>query len=443
MTTLSGYETTAKFWATRFTQINLKELSIHLTIDLITNGFLGRPDPAERLEHNRAIKPGHADKFAQYLLRGAEDTSGKWSVIVPALSLFTNPFGVDFVRNDEFVAGDIEFGVLAIEKNSPVHIWDGQHRTLGAYIAVERKNKEIADLAHLLARAEADGDESKLSTLREKLSQKKEERRRLGSIVIPTSIALETDKEKIAELFADVADNAKGINATALARLDQRNVFNRVGSAIFAGDEGWELLVDQIDDNNDYTAQNNPYWTTYRDVASVAQIAWLGYGARWTANQEMSKLALEEAAILDNVREFYDVLAESFPDIDDVLSGELEAKELRGDGARCSLLSSSTTIKALASAFHDLKWGKAWVNTGKRAPSRLDALTTLSRAEIVEAFRKLPSMTSGSKTVLNHFWRDLGLFVAPWVAPTARASNVRTMGMAIVDRIRQTTQAGR
>ena len=33
-------------------------------------------------------------------------------------------------------------------------------------------------------------------------------------------------------------------------------------------------------------------------------------------------------------------------------------------------------------------------------------------------------------------WLDLELFVAPWVAPTARASNVRAMSMAIVDHIR-------
>lgn len=436
MTTLSGYTTTYEFWATRFTQINLRELSIHLTIDQITSGFLPRPDPDERLDHNRAIRPAHADKFAQYLLRGAEDTTGKWSVIVPALSLFTNPLGVDFKPNTDFAAGDIEFGVFAIEKNSPVHIWDGQHRTLGAYIAVERKNKEIGDIAHLFAKATAEGDKSRAAELEDTVKVAKEQRRRLGSIVIPTSIALETDKEKIAELFADVADNAKGINATALARLDHRNVFNRAASAIFGGDDGWDLLVDRIDDDNDYTSQYNAYWTTYRDVASVAQIAWLGYGARWTPNQEMSKLAVEEADILANAREFYDVLADAFPDIDDVLSGEIEAKELRGGGTRTSLLSSSTTIKALASAFHDLKFGKAWVEVGKRAPARLDALPPSSRDEIVAGFKSLPSMSSGSKKALDSFWLDLELFVAPWVAPTARASNVRTMSMAIVDQIR-------
>lgn len=439
MSTLSGYATTSEFWATRFTQINLRELSIHLTIDQITSGFLSRPDPNVRLDHNRAIKSAHAEKFAQYLLRGAADTTGKWSVIVPALSLFTNPLGVDFKPNSEFHAGDIEFGVFVIERNSPVQIWDGQHRTLGAYIAVERKNKEIEDLLHLESKAKIEGNSAKAAELEAKVKEAKEVRRRLGSIVIPVSIALETNKEKIAELFADVADNAKGINATALARLDQRNVFNRVAAAIYAGEGGWELLVDRIDDDNDYTSQYNPNWTTYRDVAAVAQVAWMGYGARWTPNQEMTKLAMQELEILANTREFYDVLVESFPDIEDVLSGEIESSELRGGGSRTSLLSSSTTIRALASAFHDLKFGKAWVDTGKRAPTRLTGLPTRSREEIIEGFKTLPSMASGDKKTLDEFWHKAEIFEAPWVAPTARANNARKLAMHIVDFIRPIT----
>jgi hypothetical protein len=93
-------------------------------------------------------------------------------------------------------------------------------------------------------------------------------------------------------------------------------------------------------------------------VASVAQTAWLGYGARWTPQQENTKLAAAEVDILDNAREFYEVLSEAFDDVGDVLSGDIEPKELRGGGWRTSLLSSSTTIKALASAFHDLKFGR-------------------------------------------------------------------------------------
>jgi len=139
-----------------------------------------------------------------------------------------------------------------------------------------------------------------------------------------------------------------------LARLDQRNVFNRVATSLYEAHDGWDVLEGKIDDDSAYVTQRNPYWTTYRDVAAVAQVAWLGYGSRWTPNKEQSLLAAQENEILANVREFYEMLAEAFTDVEDVLSGEIEPSELRGGGSRTSLLSSSTTIRALASAFHDL-----------------------------------------------------------------------------------------
>lgn len=433
MTTLSGYTTTHDFWATRFTQLSLEEISIHLTIDQITAGFLGRPDPNVRLDHNRAIKLAHAEGFAQYLIRGVEDETGKWPVIVPALSLFTSPYAVSFSLDRNYEAGDVQFGVVSIEKSSPVQIWDGQHRTLGAYIAVERKNRDIEEHLHAKAKAEAEGDSGKAAEHERLATKAREVRKRMGRIVVPVTIALETDKGRIAELFADVADNARGINATALARLDQRNVFNRVATALFEAHDGWNLLEGKIDDDSAYVTQRNPYWTTYRDVASVAQVAWLGYGSRWTPNKEQSLLAAQEADILANAREFYEVLAQAFSDVEDVLSGETDPSELRGGGDRTSLLSSSTTIRALASAFHDLKFGMQWVDEGKRSPDHIEGRPEMSVEEIAEAFKSLPSMASGGSKILDRFWLNLGVFDAPWVAPTARANNARTMSMAIVN----------
>ena len=433
MTTLSGYSTTYDFWGTRFSQIQLHEISLHITVDQMTSGFIQKPDPAVRLSHNRAIKLPHAESFASYLTRGAGDESGKWPVIVPALSLFTSPMAIEFDLQPDFQAGEVEFGIVRIEKSTPVKIWDGQHRTLGAYLAVERLNQTMAELLNQKARAEASGEADKAAEFEREALRTKEVRRRLGRIVIPVTIALETDEERIAELFSDVADNAKGINATALARLDQRNVFNRVAAAIFDGQDEWTLLQGMIDDDNAYVTQNNRYWTTYRDVAAVAQVAWLGYGARWTENKEETSLSNRESEILSNAREFYEVLAEAFSEIDDVLTGTIEPSELRGGGSRPSLLSSSTTIRALASAWHDLKFGYRWAKVGTRIVGQGYESEQWDRDEIAAAFGRLPSMDSGSDKVLNRFWKSLSIVDAPYVAPTARAGNVRIMSMAIVE----------
>lgn len=442
MTTLSGYSTTHDFWGTRFSQIRLDEISLHITVDQITAGFIQKPDPTVRLSHNRAIKPSHAESFASYLIRGAEDQTGKWPVIVPALSLFTSPMAVEFEASDDHQAGEVHFGIVRIDKSTPVQIWDGQHRTLGAYLATERLNRSMSEALNKKAKAEEAGETDKAAEFEQEALATKEVRRRLGRIVIPVTIALETNKERIAELFSDVADNAKGINATALARLDQRNVFNRVAAALYEGQDEWTLLTGMIDDDNAYVTQNNPNWTTYRDVAAIAQTAWLGYGARWTENKEESGLAAQEGEILANAREFFEVLAEAFTEIDDVLSGTIEPSELRGGGERTSLLSSSTTIKALASAFHDLKFGCQWVNNGKRSPDRVTDLETMDRAEITQAFAQLPSLDSGNDKVLNRFWKNMGVVEKPYVAPTARAGNVRIMSMAIVNHARGEHEVG-
>ncbi len=251
MTTLSGYSTTHDFWGTRFSHMRLDEISLHVTIDQITAGFIQKPDPNVRLSHNRAIKPSHAENFASYLIRGAEDQSGKWPVIVPALSLFTSPMAIDFEASDEHPVGEVHFGIVRIEKSTPVEIWDGQHRTLGAYLAVERLNRAISEALNNKAKAEAAGDSSKADEFQREAQTTKEVRRRLGRIVIPVTIALETNKERIAELFSDVADNAKGINATALARLDQRNVFNRVAAALYEGQDEWTLLTGMVAHGDD------------------------------------------------------------------------------------------------------------------------------------------------------------------------------------------------
>jgi hypothetical protein len=432
MSVLSGYTTTFDFWGTKFHQLGLPELSLHITVDQITSGFILKPDPGVRLSTNRAIKPSHAQDFANYLVRGAKDQQGKWSVIVPALSLYISPAAVDFEANPDYSAGEVEFGIAKIDKTEPVQIWDGQHRTLGCYLAVEELRTSINDAFDEQSRAKGLGDEEKATEWGDEAKSLQEVRRRLGLIVIPVSIALETNKERIAELFTDVADNAKGINATALARLDQRNVFNRAATALFEGRDGWDRLEGLVDDDNAYVSQNNPHWTTYRDVATVAQTAYLGFGARWTENKEQTTLAHKDDEILQNAKDFYESLAEAFPEIDDVFTGTMDSKELRGGGAKPSLLSSSTTIKALASAWHDLKYGFRWGKKSGRIVSAGYEEPGWSNEDIVAAFKDLPSMDSGSSKILAAFWKNIGVFGEPYVAPTARAGNIRLMSMEIV-----------
>lgn len=120
----------------------------------------------------------------------------------------------------------------------------------------------------------------------------------------------------------------------------------------------------------------------------------------------------------------------------DVLAGTTEPSELRQGGRRTSLLSSSTTIRVLVSAWHGLRTGHGWTKSGTRVADLCLAAEPMTAEEIVTAFGSLPPMDSGSANVLDRYGRDHGVMVdPPYVAPTARAGNVRSMAMAIVDHI--------
>ena len=159
----------------------------------------------------------------------------------------------------------------------------------------------------------------------------------------------------------------------------------------------------------------------------------MGYGARWTENKEESTLAAKQDDILQNAREFYEALAEAFAEIDDVFTETIEPSELRGGGARTSLLASSTTIKALASAWHDLRYGHRWAKSGTRLIGQYGVAEPWDTVQISKAFASLPSMDAGSDKVLNRYWKSLDIIEAPYSAPTARAGNIRILSMAIVD----------
>lgn len=107
-----------------------------------------------------------------------------------------------------------------------------------------------------------------------------------------------------------------------------------------------------------------------------------------------------------------------------MFTGTTEPSEFRGGGSRTSLLASSTTVKALASAWHDLKYGFRWEAVGGRTVGKGYVADPWDGDRIVKAFANLPSMDAGSDKVLNRFWKSLNvsgsLVVNPWARPPRR-----------------------
>jgi hypothetical protein len=73
-----------------------------------------------RLYLIRPLPHSASTSFGLYLIRGAEDSTGKWPVIVPAPFLFRSPLAVDFESKPEIQAGGFEFRVVRIEKTTTV-----------------------------------------------------------------------------------------------------------------------------------------------------------------------------------------------------------------------------------------------------------------------------------------------------------------------------------
>jgi hypothetical protein len=117
----------------------------------------------------------------------------------------------------------------------------------------------------------------------------------------------------------------------------------------------------------------------------------------------------KDKEILEITREFYDGLVAAFPEVDGVPSGTIDPAELRQGGSKTSLLSSSTTIRALASAWNDLRTGHRWSKTGTRVSYLGIAAEPMTTEEITTAFWSLPPMDSGSAKVLDRYWRDHGV----------------------------------
>lgn len=114
----------------------------------------------------------------------------------------------------------------------------------------------------------------------------------------------------------------------------------------------------------------------------------------------------------------------------------LEPKDLRRKGPNPSLLASATTIKALAVAYHDLTVGSGFTATSGGRVIRVNGLDALDPDAIRKAFaNSLPPMDSGTD-VLDERWIETGVFEEPFIAPTARGSNVRTLAIKIMESVR-------
>ncbi len=394
--TLSGYDTSDRLFATRYTQGGRRVYAIDLSLTQVA-AYLPAPDPANPTEGNRRVRESHAAAFGQYV-REHED----W--VSPAL-LLRSPDIYEFEVKEE-IAGT-EFGVLSIPRlaRSDLRILDGQHRILGVHLALAAIAKDLEKERDLLSKAKkVKAEPGALQGIQERIRDLELQRERLDRERLSIQIAIEDDATSFRQMFVDIADNALGITSSVRTRFDSRKVVNRAVEPTLKH----SLLAGRVDLEQDRISGANPNLLGARHVADLIRTVAVGIDGRVGRRLEDE---LREDALVEDTSRYLDVLLEAFPQLAQIADGKLAPEQLR----KSSLLGASTVLRVLAGTYHALKQQK------------------LDDEEIADFFAKLDPYISAPVSA-DSIWVKLlpDVFAEGASAPRSRRQDLRALTDTIV-----------
>lgn len=332
---VTGYDTAARFFATRYKQGGRTVYSLDLSLTQIAS-IIPAPDPNVVQPGNRMIRPAHAAAFGEYI-RNNDD------YVVPAIILRgAEAFKFETV---ESVEGS-DFGVLELPRLAvnDLHILDGQHRILGIHMATRAIADELDKAKSQLALARKNEDENAQAEFKKRIAVLQGQRKRFDSERMNLQIVIETDPNDVHQMFYDIADNALGITSAVRVRFDTRKIANRVGQAVLLH----PLLVDRVDLENDRLGRSNPNLLSAKHVADLVRILAVGLEGRISRRLESE---LSEHELTSQACEFFDTLSAAFPKLAAVREGVLDPSILRSE----SLLGSPVTLRVLAGVWYELR----------------------------------------------------------------------------------------
>jgi hypothetical protein len=389
----SGYGYADEFWATRFRQGNRQIYSIELSLMELT-AYLREPDPERPELGNRRITSSHAQGFARYI-RDNE----RWAS--PAL-LLRVPEGVLEFEAKARTANGAEFGKLSIPRNArdELRILDGQHRVLGVHWALRGLAADMDKVRGLVAAARRSSDAAVVKQHELSLKRLREERDRVSTERIAVQILVEDSPDAYRQVFADIADNAKGMSGSVRARFDTRKVVHR---ALSHDVLEHPLLKGHVDyDFDRITSRNARFLMSYMHVADIVRAVEIGVTGRLSRRQEDE---LDEQDVAGHAVAFFNVLIESFDDLRQVASGDLSPQDLRPR----SLLGSAPILRTLAGAYFSLV----------RDP---DADDPMSPVAVIAFFRKL-SRFMAAPVPAGSPWLESGSDLLPVGSMAPRTAN--------------------
>jgi DGQHR domain-containing protein len=395
--------------ATRYLQGGRTMFHITLTLAQLPQLVSKRPDPNEPIEGNRRVDPGRARKFGEYVL--AKDD---W--VSPAIIVRAPSAEVDFEAIHPFEDGTA-WGILKI----PLHVLteilllDGQHRTLGTFIAIDEINQRIRKMRDAVDKAIADENQPVVAEMQAALRKLQHQRDKLSREHIAVDLALvSTDQGK--QMFVDIANNARGVSRDFTTVLDQRDVINRIAVELI---ENHALLIDRVElGQSNRMSASNPHFVGAKTVADVVRAVLVGVSGRVGVRIE-DELSRNLPAAVASVETFLDMLVAGFPELGEMIDGEIDPIELRSEqSGRRSMIASATMLRALAGAYHDLT----------KKPIGAGEPRALKRSEVEVFFAALaPKLRTIPIADTDTFWMRTGAFVPGTSAPQARQGSITAL----------------
>jgi DGQHR domain-containing protein len=391
----------------------------HLTVTLaqLTQLVPKRPDPSKPIEGNRRVDPARARKFGEYVLE-----RDNW--VSPAIIVRAPSGEVEFEALHNFPDGTA-WGILRI----PLHVLteilllDGQHRTLGTFIALDEVNERIRTKRDGVEKAKVDDNAAVVATMEKSLQRLLDARERMNREHIAIDLAVVSTMQG-KQMFVDIANNAKGVNPDFTTILDQRDVINRIAAELI---EDHPLLADRVElGQSTRMSATNPNFIGAKSVADIVRAVHLGISGRVGARVQ-DELTRTLPAAVREVATFLDVLVAGFDDLREMMEGTIEPIDLRiEDSTHRSMVGSATMLRALAGAYHELT-----------APGD-KATPPMTRSEVEVFFGRLaPKMRDIPIAEHDPLWMPTGAFIPGTNAPQARQGTINALVKSLVNWARE------
>lgn len=397
--------------ATRYRQGGRTQYHVNLPLAQVTT-LIRRPDPSRPLPGNRVVNAKRGQAFGDYLRKNNDWVSPAVIVRVPVME-------VDFEEKAAFADGTA-WGVLSIgiDVLTEILLLDGQHRTLGIFIAIEDTNTKIRKLRETIHGLQQQGGlEAEVARQERLLAKELEARRRLTEDHISIDIVEVNDKPAM-QMFGDINNNAKGVNRDLSTVLDQRKAVNRVAMDLI---ERHVVLEDRVELGQERRmSPSSDMLLGAKAVADIVHGVLVGTGR--VGGRVEDEIDKNMAQAVQKVSQFLDVLLAGFTSLQEVVAGQFSPHDLRDESSsHRSMLGSVTMLRALAAVYHELT-----AVDGTHAP--------LSRLEVESFFRKLePHMSHIPVTEADPLWWPTGAFLPGSTAPQARQGTIKSLVNAMAD----------